>query len=402
MTGQPMPDTGALEAAAAPRSTKKRSAAVDFFRGLGLLMVYVDHIVPNAWRVFTLRGIGLSDFAEIFVFLSGYVNAAIYARVLDSGPVRVVVPLLVRKTTGRMLKLYAAHLATMAACFGLVALFAARGVFGGQPQTGLFLSDPPKYALRVILLQYAPFAYSVLPLYIVFVPFLPLIVLGLRRSPALTLFVSSGIWLLARIPPFVPAETSSPEAWIFDPLAWQFMLVLGSAVQIHGQSLFRSRLLKQPITSVAALGIAIILILKLTALADPAFLVNHHLARLDRIVQEDYGKSLLLSYRIIYFLCVLLVAGAFLRKHRQWLDSRWAQIVIRCGRHSLSVFCATLVLGNLASLLLAAVKGGIWIQLAATLIGLSALLLIARLEEFRARRGLNGPLPASSKTHISS
>src|SRR5271169_3313841 len=148
MSREPLLDIGSAAAATQPRPMKRRSAAVDFFRGLGLLMVYIDHIVPNFWRVFTLQGIGLSDFAEIFVFLSGYVNAAIYGRVLDSGPVRVVVPALFRKTTGRMLKLYAAHLATMAVCFGLVSLFAARGIVINQAPTNLFLSDPLKYALR--------------------------------------------------------------------------------------------------------------------------------------------------------------------------------------------------------------------------------------------------------------
>jgi hypothetical protein len=399
MTGEPLPDVGTPPVSALPRSIKKRSAAVDFFRGLGLLMVYVDHIVPNFWHVVTLKGIGLSDFAEIFVFLSGYVNAAIYGRVLDSGSMRVVVPALFRKTTGRMLKLYAAHLATMAACFGLVTLFAARGVAVTQPQTGLFLADPPRYALRAILFQYAPFAHSVLPLYIVFVPFLPLIVLGLRRFPALTLLASAAIWLVARIPPFAPSQTLSPEAWLFDPLAWQFMLVLGSAVQIHGASPVIARLLKQPFTSVAALGIAIVFVLKVIVLADPAFLIEHHFGRLAEILHEDYGKSLLVSYRIAYFLCVLLVAGAFLKKHREWLGSRWAQVVIRCGRHSLSVFCVTLVLATLASLLLSAAKGGIWMQLLVTLAGLTILFLLARFEEFRvSTRRPSGALSARTYT----
>lgn len=402
MSRGPLLDIGSVAAATQPRPTKKRSAAVDFFRGLGLLMVYIDHIVPNFWHVFTLKGIGLSDFAEIFVFLSGYVNAAIYGRVLDSGSARVVVPALFRKTTARVLKLYAAHLATMAACFGLVALFAARGVAVNQPQSDLFLSDPPKYALRAILFQYAPFAHSVLPLYIVFVPFLPLIVLGLRRFPALTLLASSAIWMVARLPPFLPPQAVSPEAWLFDPLAWQFMLVLGSAAQIHGESLSRSRLLKQPITSVAALGIAIVFVLKLTALSAPAFLVAHHVGRVAQILHEDYGKSLLVSYRIAYFICVLLVAGAFLKRNRELLDSRWAQIVIRCGRHSLSVFCVSLVLATLASLLLSAASGGIWMQLLVTLAGLTIMFLLARFEEFRtSARRLSGPLPASSKTRTS-
>jgi len=400
MTSDSARNIGTRAAVAQARPAQRRSAAVDFFRGLGLLMVYIDHIVPNFWRAFTLQGIGLSDFAEIFVFLSGYVNAAIYARVLDSGPIRVVVPALFRKTTFRMLKLYGAHLATMAACFGLVALFAARGIVINQAPTNLFLSDPAKYATRAVLLLYAPFAHSILPLYIVFVPFLPLIVISLRRFPVFTLFVSSAIWLVARLPAFIPPQTQSQEAWIFDPLAWQVMLVLGSAAQVYRNSRFTGRLFRRPIIVAAAVGIVVILLLKLTALANPSFLVDHHLKRLAEILQENYGKSLLISYRIAYFFGLLLVVGALLKAHHQWLESRWALMVIRCGRHSLSVFCVSVVLATLASLILVTTNGGVWTQLALTIAGLALLLLLARFEEFRVSvRGLSGPLGASSKTH---
>lgn len=130
--------------------------------------------------------------------------------------------------------------------------------------------------------------------------------------------------------------------------------------------------------------------------------MEHHLGRITYFLSEDYGKSLLVSYRIVYFFGLLLVAGAFLKEHHAWLYSRWAQIVIRCGRHSLSVFCVSVVLATLASLLITALNGDIWIQLAATLIGLAALLLIARLEEFRASaRRASGALLASSKTRMS-
>jgi hypothetical protein len=403
MTGEPAPDIAKPAAAARPPSSKKRSAAIDFFRGLGLLMVYVDHIVPNFWRAFTLQGIGLSDFAEIFVFLSGYVNAAIYARVLDSGPARTVVAVLLGKTASRMLKLYAAHLATMAACFGLVTLFAARRVFIDQAPTNLFLSNPAKYMLRAVVLAYAPFAHSILPLYIVFVPFLPLIVIGLRRFPAFTLVVSLAIWLAARYPGFIPPQTQSGEAWIFDPLAWQFMLVLGSAAQVYRNSPVIGRLFRRPIIVAAVACIAVILALKMIALSNPLFLMDHHFGRLAEILRENYGKSLFISYRIAYFFCLVLIAGAFLKDHHQWLESRWARIVICCGRHSLSVFCVSVVLATLASLLVTAINGGIWSQLAASLLGLAILFLLARLQEFRASaRRLSGSLPAFSKTNRSS
>lgn len=383
------------------RSPNRRSAAVDFCRGLGLLMVYIDHILPNAWRHLTLQGVGLSDFAEIFVFLSGYVNAAIYLRVLDSGPFRVFFPELLRKTTSRMLKLYGAHLLTMAASLGLVALFAARGIFIDHFPTNLFLQDPPRYAVRALLLLYAPFAHSILPLYIVFVPFIPLIVVGLRRLPVLTLFASAAIWFVARQPALIPPQTQTAEAWVFDPLAWQFMLVVGCALRIYRNSPLVTQLFKRPATSLAGLGLAVIFALKLIALVSPAFLPQHHFYRLATILQENYGKSLLVSYRLAYFVCLLLVAGAFLKTHREWLNNQWAHSVILCGRHSLSVFCVSVVLATLASLLLSAVHGGVWMQLVATIAGLAILFGLARFKEphLSARRS-TGPVPVSAKTYM--
>ena len=77
-------------------------------------------------------------------------------------------------------------------------------------------------------------------------------------------------------------------------------------------------------------------------------------------------------------------------------------MVIRCGKHSLSVFCVSVVLATLASLLLVTASGGIWMQLAATLGGLGVLFLLAQFEEFRASaRRLSGALPASSRTYTS-
>ncbi len=384
------------------RSPNRRSGAVDFFRGLGLLMVYVDHVFPNVWHYFTLQGVGLSDFGEIFVFLSGYVNAAIYGRVLDSGPFRIAFPELFRKTTSRMLKLYGAHLATLAACFALLALFATSGVFVDQDATNLFLHDPAKYALRALLLLYAPFAHSVLPLYIVFVPFIPLIVAGLRRFPVLTVIISSAIWLLARKPGFMPPQGLTSEAWVFNPLAWQFLLVAGCALRIYRHSPLVLRIMKRPFSSLAALVVAVIFALKSLALLNPAFLPHHQFFRLAAILQENYGKTLLISYRLVYFFCLLVVAGAFLEKHRQWLTSRWALGVIRCGRHSLTIFCASVVLATFASLLLAATHGGAWMQLAATLGGVAALLSLARFKELGASaRKPTAQRPVSSKTYMS-
>src|SRR5579862_9428814 len=61
----------AARAAAAPR-TGGRDLRVDFFRGLALMIIFIDHIPENIVALITLRNFGFSDAAEIFIFLSGY------------------------------------------------------------------------------------------------------------------------------------------------------------------------------------------------------------------------------------------------------------------------------------------------------------------------------------------
>ena len=48
-----------------------RDVRIDFFRGLALYMILVDHVVGDPIGKFTFRSVGFSDAAELFVFLSG-------------------------------------------------------------------------------------------------------------------------------------------------------------------------------------------------------------------------------------------------------------------------------------------------------------------------------------------
>src|SRR5471030_1757436 len=59
-------------AATSPQPTGARDLRVDFFRGLALMIIFIDHIPENIVALITLRNFGFSDAAEIFIFLSGY------------------------------------------------------------------------------------------------------------------------------------------------------------------------------------------------------------------------------------------------------------------------------------------------------------------------------------------
>ncbi len=51
-----------------------------FFRGLALLMIFIDHISGNGLAAVTLQSLGFADAAEIFVFIAGLAGVYAYRR----------------------------------------------------------------------------------------------------------------------------------------------------------------------------------------------------------------------------------------------------------------------------------------------------------------------------------
>jgi len=56
-----------------------RDLRIDFFRGLALYMVVFDHIGGDPLSRFTYQGLGFSDAAEIFVYVSGVACGLAYS-----------------------------------------------------------------------------------------------------------------------------------------------------------------------------------------------------------------------------------------------------------------------------------------------------------------------------------
>src|ERR1700760_3540897 len=60
-----------------------RSIEVDFFRGIVLIVIVLDHIPGSALSHVMLHAYAFCDSAEVFVFLGGYASAAAYTAVLN-------------------------------------------------------------------------------------------------------------------------------------------------------------------------------------------------------------------------------------------------------------------------------------------------------------------------------
>src|SRR5256886_17171276 len=62
-----------------------RDLRLDLFRGMGLWMIFLDHIPHDIVAWLTWRNSGFSDAAEFFVFISGYLVGWIYGPIVAGG-----------------------------------------------------------------------------------------------------------------------------------------------------------------------------------------------------------------------------------------------------------------------------------------------------------------------------
>ncbi len=154
------------------RTGSERDFRIDFFRGLALIFIFIDHVPANFLSYFTLRTFAYSDAAEVFYFMSGYVAAMVYGRTL----LRQGVMGAVRQVYKRVWTLYVAHIM-------LFVMFIAEVSFSVYKSGNLsydtdlrvddFLAQPDIAVIKALTLQFQPVYLDILPLYIVFLVFLP-------------------------------------------------------------------------------------------------------------------------------------------------------------------------------------------------------------------------------------
>lgn len=85
-----------------------RNLHLDFFRGIALMIIFINHMPGNPWFWYTPSQFGLSDAADIFVFISGFTSAIVYGSCFE----RVGLWLGCVRILHRCGQIYAAHLAS--------------------------------------------------------------------------------------------------------------------------------------------------------------------------------------------------------------------------------------------------------------------------------------------------
>ncbi len=203
-----------------------RDARLDMFRGIALVMIFINHVPGTLYENYTSRNFGFSDAAEAFVFMSGMAAGLAYSNRFRSGSLWAAMA----KVWARARQLYFVHIAMTMLC---LAIFAAAAKWFGLPEVltknniAALFQQPLSALIGIPLLTHQLGYLNILPLYMMLLLATPLFMLvGLRR-PWLLLGISVLLWLIAAQFRLNLPNFPNPGGWFFNPLSWQVLFVIG-------------------------------------------------------------------------------------------------------------------------------------------------------------------------------
>ncbi|CAO3435161.1 OpgC family protein [Azospirillum endophyticum] len=365
-----------------------RDARLDLFKGMALLIIFINHVGGNPLAKLMPARFGPSDSAEIFVFISGYAIALAYGPVLAERGFAACQ----RKALDRCRQLWVANILTMLVSALVVALAVHVGDLpmesSNRLQSFAPLFDTPVTAMAWnLVLMYLPFAFDILALYILLVAVAPLFLWTYARFGYAAIALSLLLYLVAQAAPGLIPPNLWDEDWNFSPLAWQCVFFLGTSLAL----VVRSGRVRLP-QSRWLLGGALALLAGMAAWKFAASDIGQALAPAalrDWLPEETIpwaDKDTLGPMRLLHFLALVCAAALLVPRDAGWLRSAPARLLIACGRHSLPVFCVGVVLSIAGSALLVAQDDALMV-LAVNLVGIAVLLALALvLERRRTRR----------------
>ena len=349
---------------------KERDLRLDFFRGLALWLIFLNHIPSNFVGWFTTRNFGFSDAAEMFVFISGYTAAFVYGRVMLERGFTVASMRILK----RVWQIYVAFIFLFMIYLAQISWVAARfenPLYIEEMNLLHFLQRPEIVIVEALLLRFLPANVDVLPLYIVLMAFFPLMLWLLLRAPNLALALSFALYLAARYfgwnLPAYPAD----KGWFFSPFAWQFLFVIGAWCGIGAVRQLNWLTRSNALLFVGGIYLAFAAFMTLaTNIPLPINFPNW-------LLIFPLDKTGLDPLRLIHFLIVTAIVVRFVPADARFLRSEWARPLIICGEHSLEIFCLGVFLSLTAHILMIEVSTRIPFQLLVSFGGILAMVALA-------------------------
>jgi len=361
-----------------------RDRRVDMLRGMAILFVVVNHVgLTSLFQLLTQETIGAVSGAEFFVLLSGAVLGMVYGpRIRDNlGDV-------VDKTAGRSWKLYATALTVVMTVFvisllplvqssvltaftdqgtGTVGTAAAgRSYDLYSEMDGLLQFPVPAWLVpKILLLEFGPWQFNIMGLYVVLLLLSPLILWALSRKLAwLVLLVSAAVYAVGALSRIRVLPSQFEDS--FPLMVWQILFVLGLTAGYYRRPLVEWFSRHKGALALCAL---LTVLFALFAWSSP-YLTNAYDVRLallpdalhQTLYSDYFGRTFLGAGRLVNVVVVVITAYTLLTAYWTLLERALGWFLIPLGQATLYVFIIhvflILALANIPALQL----GNIWLN----------------------------------------
>jgi hypothetical protein len=320
----------------------ERDPRLDFFRGLALFIILVSHTRGDWLAEIIPARFGLSDAANLFVFMSGVAGGIAFGGVFRRsgfwmGTVRIA---------HRCWQLYVVHILSVIVVGALTVAadhWFETDDYIGVLQVGKLFTDPAGALGGLFTLGWVPHYLDILPVYMLVLAMVPVAVLLARLHPLAVPAGSILLWLLAgRLGWNLTADAADGRVWFFNPFAWQLLFFSGFSLSMGWLAVPIGRRLFW--ISVAVLVVGLLL-------TQPAiYLTVPGLAEAQVWVLEHTDKTDLDPMQLVHFLASAVVVVALLRGSEQRLGHGAFRWIMKCGQQALAVFLSGIVLAQLGSM----------------------------------------------------
>jgi hypothetical protein len=348
-----------------------RDVRLDLVRGLAIWFIFLDHIPHNAVNWITLRNYGFSGAGDLFIAVSGYVAAIVYAKmIVERG--FVVGATRIFKRVWRLYAAYVVLLVIYSAVIGYVATgYAAPDIISEFNVVSL-VDHPIQTLAHGLLLQSKALNLDILQLYIVLMALFPPVLWALLHRPALAMIGSLLLYIAAG--QYGWNMRSFPDGnWNFNPFCWQLLFVSGAWLALGGakqiRPVFNSPVLRY--FGIAYLGFALAMTL---AGRIPQFGAMFPIWLVDAFTHD---KTNLAPHRVLHFIIVAFFLTRIISKHWSGLDWQIFKPVIKCGQQSLAAFCVGVFLSFAGHLILITSSDTILMQVLVSATGIAVMTLVA-------------------------
>ena len=312
--------------------------AIDFWRGVALASIFVNHVPGIYYEQFTHKNFGISDSAELFVLLAGWSVRSLAANRADP----LTMKRMILRVGARGVTLYAAQILITMLAIGLLAaaaLWLQNPLLLEWHNSAAVFQVPVSTHVGLVLLTHQLGYFNILPLYVVLMFGAVLLAICHRLAPWLIMPASLALYLWAIVSQFNLQTWPVEGTWFLNPLCWQLIFVLGFV--LAGEDGLGGFVRRHPLVF-RILGLAGVLLGVLAIIVafdpDPMTLPRP-------VLLFAFDKTFLSPGRLLHALCLAAAfAGVFAVIAPK--IPRITSYLCLLGRNSLYVFCV----GSLASL----------------------------------------------------